>query len=806
MTGLFQDFRYALRQLQKSPGFAFAAVLTLALGIGANTAIFSVINTTLLQPLPYKNADALVKIWGTNLKKGVDVDLLSAAEIQDLRNQSTSFVDIGSSTDQVYNLTNAGDPESIPGYELSANFFDLLGVNPILGRSFSRGEDTAGREHVVVLAYQLWKRRFNGDHGIVGKTITLNNEPFTVIGVMPADFYYPVRDNQLWTPLVVPPGTAADRSLRFLRVLARLKPSVSLPQAQTEIATIAGRIAAEHADTNAGQGALVVSLKGEATRDIRPALLTLMGAVGFVLLIACANVANLLLTRSAKRRGELAVRAALGASRSRLVRQFLTESILLSLLGGSLGVLLASFSVNGLVRMFPPTISNLNIPRVESIPIDLRVLGFALLVSIVTAVLFGTVPALAVRLSLHEHLQEAGRGSRGLRSGAYRGLLVTSEIALTLMLLIGAGLLMRSFDDLVSTDLGFNPKGVLTFRIILPETRYASEVQQRVFGEQILERVKALPGVRSAGAVTFLPLSGWYGVRTFTIAGRSAGNAGSNPPLSWSAANPGYFRTMGITTIKGRGFDERDTSASPPIMVISESTARKYWPNADPLGAQATLKFEKVPRTVVGVVGDVRQFGAVSAPTPQVYVPFQQAPASLICFAVRTDSNPISLATAVERAVWAVDKDQPVSYVISMDQLVSESIAPQRILMFLVIAFGGLALAMASVGVYSVMAYSVVQRTQEIGIRLALGAGQPEVLRFVLMRGIAFTATGVGLGVAGALALTRFLQSMLYGIGSTDLLTFMTASVVLSAMALFASYIPARRAAKVDPMVALRYE
>ena len=805
MNGLIQDVRYALRQLLRSPGFASVAVLTLALGIGANTAIFSVINTTLLRPLPYKDAGALVKVWGTNPKKGVDIDLLSSADLEDIRNQSTAFVGIGSSTDQVYNLTNAGDPESIPGYQLSANFFDLLGVSPIVGRTFSRGEDSAGHERVVVLAYQLWQRRFAGDRGILGKTITLNNQPFTVIGVMPADFYYPVRDNQLWTPLAIPPGAAADRSLRFLRVLGRLKPSVSLQQAQSELATIAGRIAAQHADTNPGQGALVVSANGEATRDIRPALLTLMGAVGFVLLIACANVANLLLTRSAKRRGELAVRAALGATRSRLVRQFLTESLLLSLLGGMLGVSLASFSVNGLVRMFPPTISNLNIPRVESIPIDATVLGFALLVSLLTAVLFGTAPILGVRLSLQARLQEAGRGSRGLRNGMYRSVLVTSEIALALMLLVGAGLLIRSFRDLVSRDLGFDPQGVLTFRIILPESKYASDVQQKNFGEQVLQRLEHLPGVRSVGAVTFLPLSGWHAVRTLTIAGHSPDSTGS-APASWSAADPNYFRTMGITTIKGRALDEHDTSSGQPVMVISESAARKYWPNADPLGAQVTLKFEKNPRTVVGVVGDVRQFGAVSDPTAQVYVPYQQAPASLISFAVRTDTKPLGLAAAVERAVWSVDKDQPVSYVMSMDQLVSESIAPQRILMLLLAGFAGLALTMATVGVYGVMAYSVVERTQEIGIRIALGADQRKVLRLVLKRGMALTAIGVGLGVAGSLALSRLLESMLYGVRSTDVFTFASVSVALSATAFFACYIPARRAGKVDPMVALRYE
>jgi predicted permease len=806
MNGLLQDLRYAVRQLRKSPGFTAVAVITLALGIGVNTAIFSVINAVLLRPLPYKDADGLVKIWGTNPKKGVDIDQFSPGDFQDIRNQSRAFMDLGSSTDQVYSLTEAGDPESIPGYQLSANFFNLLGVNPILGRTFSQGEDTAGHEHVVVLGYRLWQRRFGGDRDILGKTITLNHEPYTVIGVMPAGFYYPVRDNELWTPLVIPPGAANDRSLRFLRVLARLRPSNSLQQAQTEIGTIAERIAAQHADTNSGQGALVVSVKGEATRDIRPALLALMGAVGFVLLISCANVANLLLTRSARRQGELAVRAALGASRSRLVRQFLTESVLLSLLGGVLGALLAAFSVNGLVRMFPATISNLNIPRVESIPIDAKVLGFALLVSLVTGVLFGTAPALAVRLRLHGSLPEAGRGFGGLRGGAYRGVLVASEIALALILLVGAGLLIRSFRDLVRRDLGFNPEEVLTFRIILPESKYASEVQQRNFGNQVVQRVHSLPGVRSVGTVTFLPLSGWYGVRTLTIEGRPSDRTMPGTPAVWSAADPGYFQTMGITTIQGRTFTEHDTSSGQPVMVISQSAARKYWPNAEPLGAQVTLKFEDKPRVVVGVVGDVRQFGATTEPTSQVYVPFQQAPASLICFAVRTASNPLSLAAVIEREVWAVDKDQPVSYVMSMDQLVSESIAPQRILMFLLAGFAALALLMATVGVYSVMAYSVVERTQEIGVRMALGAGQHEVLRLILERGTVLTLTGVAFGVAGALALTRFLSTMLYGVRATDLATFVTVSVVLSGTALLASYIPARRAMKVDPMVALRYE
>ncbi len=807
MAGILQDLRYALRQLRKSPGFAAVAVITLALGIGANTAIFSVINTVLLHSLPYRSAAALVKIWGTNPKKGIDVDAISPGDLQDLRNQSRAFEEIGSSTDQVYNLTSAGDPESLLGYQLSANFFGLLGADPILGRTFSAGEDAPGHDHVVVLSYRLWQRRFGGNPGVLGNAVTLNGEPYTVIGVMPADFYYPDRDNDLWTPIVIPPGTLNDRSARFLRVWARLKPGVSLQQAQAETATIAARIAALHSDTNEGQGAHLVSAEEEATRDIRPALLALMGAVGFVLLIACANVANLLLARSARRRGEIAVRTALGASRLRLVRQFVIESMLLGLVGGALGVFLASLSVNMLVRMFPPTVSNLNIPRVDSIPIEGRVLGFALVVSLLTGLLFGLAPALRSRISLRESLQDASRSSRGPRNGAYRSTLVVSEVALSLVLLVGAGLLVRSFVDLMGRKSGFSSDGVLTFRITLPEAKYATEPQQRRFTDQVLNGIRTLPGVRSVGSVTFLPLSGWYGVRTFTIAGRAAENLATSPPVVWSPASPDYFSTMEIATLRGRTFTEQDSTSGQPVAVVSQSLAQQYWPNKNPVGEQITLQYEKTPRTVVGVVGDVRHFGASTDATAQVYVPYQQALASLMCFVVRTSlSNPLNLANGVQRVVWSVDKDQPLSYVMSMNQLVAESIAPQRVLMVLLAGFAGLALALAAVGVYGVMTNSVVERTREIGIRMAMGAGRQEVLWLVIARGMVLTLAGVALGAAGAWVLTRFLTTMLYGVRPTDPTTFAVVSVALTATAFVASYIPAYRATKVDPMVALRYE
>jgi putative ABC transport system permease protein len=807
MTRLIQDFRYAVRQFRKSPGFISVAVITLALGIGANTAIFSVVNAVLLRPFPYRDPGALVKVWGVNPKKGVDVDPMSPGDFHDLRNQSHVFQEIGSSTDQVYNLTNAGDPESLLGYQLSANFFGLLGADPILGRTFASGEDISGHDHVVVLSYRLWQRRLGGDPEVLGKAITLNGEPYTVIGVMSRDFYYPVRDNELWTPFVIPPAALADRSVRFLRVLARLKPSVSLQQAQAEADTIAAGIAAQHADTNSGQSTRIVSIEEEATRDIRPALLALMGAVGFVLLIACANVANLLLARSVRRRGEIAVRTALGASRWQLVQQFLAESVLLGLIGGALGVLLASLSVNSLVRMFPPTVSNLNIPRVESIPIDGKVLGFALVVSLLTGVLFGVAPALRSRTNLRDSLQEAGRGLRGSRSGAFRGALAVSEVALSLVLLVGAGLLVKSFVDLMGRKLGFTSEGVLTFRVILPDAKYASETQQRNFADQVLRGVQGLPGVRSAGTVTFLPLSGWYSVRTFSIVGAPSENRVAGPPVVWSAASPDFFHTMEIPTLRGRSLTEQDSANGEPVAVVSQSLARRYWPDGNSVGEMVTLEYEKAPRKIVGVVGDVRHFGAIEDATPQVYVPYQQASAPLFCFAVRTDlPNPLSLATAVQRAVWAIDKDQPVSHVMTMNQLVSESIAPQRVLMVLLAGFAGLALVLAAVGVYSVMAYNVVERTREIGIRMALGAGRGEVLRLTLLRGMALTLPGIGFGIVGAWMLTRFLSTLLYGVKPTDPATFVAVSMILICAASLASYIPARRAAKVDPMVALRYE
>ena len=807
MTRLIQDIRYAVRQFRKSPGFISLAAITLALGIGANTAIFSVINAVLLQHLPYRNPGALVKIWGTNPQQGADVDAISPGDFQDFRSRSHVFQEIGYSTDQVYNLTNSGDPESLLGYQLSANFFALLGADPILGRTFASGEDTSGHDHVVVLSYRLWQRRFGGKPEVLGKALTLNGEPYTVIGVMPRDFYYPVRDNEVWTPFVIPPASVTDRSVRFMRLLARLKPAISLQQAQAETDTIAASIATQHPETNTGQGARVVSIEEEATRDIRPALLALMGAVTFVLMIACANVANLLLARSVRRRGEIAVRAALGASRWQLVQQFLVESVLLGLIGGALGVLLASLSINSLVRMFPPTVSNLNIPRVENIPVDGTVLGFALVVSLLTGVLFGVAPALRSGANLHGSLQEAGRGLRGSRSGAFRGTLAVSEIALSLILLVGAGLLVKSFVDLMGRKLGFTSDGVLTFRVILPDARYATDTLQRNFADQLLRGVQSLPGVRSAGTVTFLPLSGWYSVRTFSIVGRASENRSAGPPVVWSAASPDFFRAMEIPTLRGRSLAEQDSASAEPVAVISQSMAQRYWPGGNPIGEIVTLQYEKTPRKIVGVVGDVRHFGPVADATPQVYVPYRQASAPLFCFAVRTElPNPLTLATAVQRAVWAIDRDQPVSHVMTMNQLASESVAPQRVLMVLLAGFAGLALVLAAVGVYSVMAYNVVERTREIGIRMALGAGRGEVLRLTLLQGAALTLPGVGLGIAGSWALTRFLSAMLYGVKPTDPATFIVVSMILICAASLASYIPARRAAEFDPMVALRYE
>ena len=805
IDSLGQDIRYALRQLRRSPGFAAVAILTLALGIGANTAIFSVVNTVLLRPLPYRDAERLVMVWGNDRAHGYNTDQVSPPDFRDWQSQNHVFEAMAGSTDVMCTLTGAGEPAPITAYEFSAEYFHVLGVTPLVGRTFAPEEEQDGKNHVVVLGYRLWQSRFGGDRSLVGKTVTLDGAPYTVVGVMPPAFQW--WGTELWTPLIVPHEAEQDRNYRFLRVVARLKPGVTLQQAQTEMNTIADRLANAYPKTNKDEGVNIMTVRQMFAGDIRAPLLVLLCAVGFVLLIACANVANLVLARAVTRQKEVAVRAALGASRNRLLRQLLTESAILGLAGGALGLLLAYWGTGVLVSMFPPTISNLNIPRVDKVPIDGWVLGFALAASLLTAVIFGLVPALqACGLDAYESLKESGRSLTGSRQGRrFRNLLATAEVGLSLILLAASGLTLKSLVHLLRGDLGLNPEHVLSMRVLLPGSKYAKDDQRLAFGDQALGRIKSLPGVESAGTVTFLPLSGWWGVRDVALESQAASGQ-QRPQVVWSSVTPDYFRAMNIPLLKGRYFAEADRTGSTPVAIISATLARRIAPNIDPLGQRIVVAGLKDPEQVVGVVGDVHQLGMTSDETAEVYLPFAQLPPQLICFAIRTASDPDALAKAAQRAIWSVDKDQAVSYVMSMTQLATESLAPQRVVAILLGIFAAVALTLAAVGLYGVISYSASQRTHEIGIRMALGASRSEVLRLVMLDGLRLTALGLAFGLAGALVLARLMSSLLYGVAPRDPATLAGVAILLAAVALLASYIPARRAMRVDPMTALRYE
>ena len=806
LEDLMEDALYGLRMLRKNPAFAATAILTLALGIGANTAIFSVVNTVLLRPLPYKDADRLVTVWGYNRARGFDADQVSPLDFADWRSQNHVFEGMAASTDTQYTLTGQGEPELITAYAFSADYFRVLGTAPFLGRTFLPEEEEPGQNHVTVLSYSFWQKRFGGDRGLVGKDILLNGAPYTVVGVMPPAFQYP-SFTELWTPFTVSPEAAQDRAYRYLRVMARLKPGVTIQQAQMEMNTIARRLAREYPKTNKDEDATtLISLRRTISGDIRAALLVLLCAVGFVLLIACANVGNLLLARATGRQREVAVRSALGAGRWRLVRQFLTESMLLGISGGALGLALASWSTTALLTMFPPTVFNISIPHLERIPMDRWVLGFALAVSVVTSVVFGWAPALHASAKASEPLKKSGRGLTGAEEGTrLRSTLVVTEVAMSLILLTAAGLTLQSFVHLVGSNLGFNPDQVLTMRVLPPSSRYKTDEQGIAFSRQALSGIRSLPGVQAAGTVTFLPLSGWWGVRSVSLQGKSVPED-QRPIAPWNSVTPDYFRAMQIPLIKGRFFEERDDERAAPVAIIGQSLAKRLVPNADPLGKWLDVGGLKKPAEVVGVVGDVYQLGPTSQTIAGIYLPFSQVTAPILCFAIRTTEDPSGVAKAAQEAIWAVDKDQAVGFVMNMSQLASEAVAPQRILMQVLGLFGGMALLMAVIGVYGVIASSVAQRTNETGVRMALGARSGDVLRLVMRQGLALVLLGVAVGLAGILGLMRFVSSVLYGVRPTDPVTMVGAAFALAGSALLACYLPARRASRIDPMVALRYE
>jgi predicted permease len=811
MTAFWQDVRYSMRMIAKAPGFAAIVILTLALGIGANTAIFSVVNAVLLAPLPYNQPDELVMVWSKNDSKGYQTSPASGGDYAEWKSQNSVFEGTAASSDRLYTLTGAGEPEDVVGYKFSADYFRLLGTRPELGRTFLDEEDRAGGRDVVVLGDAIWRRTFHGDPNIVGKSITLTGKAFTVVGVMPASFRYPSLV-ELWTPLNLPASFLSNYDETPLRVLARLKPGVTLKQAQAQMDALQQRIAQEHPQTDAGNGVNLIPLREQIAGDVKMPLLILLGAVGFVLLITCANIASLMLARAAGRRKEIAIRTALGASRARLIRQFLTESLLLSLAGGALGLLFASGATSFLLAIFPNNIANLSIPQVTSIPTDARVFSFTLLAALLTGVLFGLAPVLGFKAaSSGDGLKETSRSTTASSAeNRFRGLLVTSEFALALVLLIGAGLLITSFRNLLRGNLGFDADHILSAQLFLSTAEYPSDKpEKRVeFVNEAMQRIRQLPGVESVGAAGFMPLSGFWGEADFTVQGQPEPAPGQKPSAKSDLVTPDYFRAMGIPLLKGRAFTEQDRKSAAQVVIINETLAHKEFGSQNPIGRQ--LNFGDSQKSdlweVVGVVSDIHDFGLEEKVRGNVFRPFAQVTLPVVAFVVRTSGRPSSLTSGVKEAIWSVAKDQPIYKIIGVDQLANESLGLRRVSSILLGAFSVLALLLAGLGIYGVTAFSVAQRTHEIGVRMALGAQPESVLKMVMGYGMRIVLAGMAIGLAGAFALVRVVASLLYGVKPTDVMTFIFTSLLLAFIALVACYVPARRAMRVDPMVALRHE
>jgi putative ABC transport system permease protein len=802
MDTIWQDLRYGIRTLIKRPGFTAVAVITLALGIGVNTMIFSVVNAVLLSPLPFPDSARLVRIGESHANyKGN----LTYANFLDLGDGTRSLENIAAARFWSDNLTDGGEPEQVSSMQVSANFFPALGIPPQLGRTFLPEEDQPGRDNVAVISNALWQRRFGGDPNLIGKAIKVGTIERTVIGVMPPGFQSNILfsgEYDLWVPLV-PGGLLRDnRRSHLLAVIARLKSRATIAQAEAELGALAAGIEQQHPGVDDPElGVTVVGLRERLVAPVRPALFVLLCAVGCVLLIACANVANLLLARSAAREKEMAIRLALGASRWRIARQLLTESALLGLAGGGAGLLLAVWGIDSITALAPG-----NLPRIGEVRIDGWVLGFTLITSLLTGILFGLAPALQLpRLSIHEVVKDGGRGSTGTRRRWLRQVLVVSEVAIALVLLIGAGLLINSFLRLQRVDRGFDARNLLTLNLTL--SRFSTSEQQVAFLRQVLDRAALVPGVTAVGLTSTLPLRGGPGT-DFVIEGRPPLALGDEPSADIRIVDPNYFRAMRIPLRAGRPFAETDSTDAPKVMVINENMARRFWPNEDPIGKRVTMKDWGPPLTgeIIGIAVDVKADSLDSETRPMIYWAYPQFPTIFNSFVVRTEGDPLSLIGAIKSQIWSVDPSQPVASVATMEQVVANSVAAHRFNMLLIGIFAAVALALAGVGIYGVISYTVSQRTHEIGIRLALGAQGSNVLRLVVGQGMVLALAGVGLGLAAAAGLTRLMSSLLFGVSPTDAPTFAVVAVLLTAVALFACAVPALRATKVDPMVALRYE
>jgi putative ABC transport system permease protein len=814
MESVLADFRYAARRLRHSPGFTLVVVLTLALGIGANSAIFSVVNAVLLRPLPYKDPAQLVTVYpwyATNkLHAGI-----SAPDFKTIRDDTHNFTGVGVSTDWQVNLTGKGEPERLRGSRVSAQFFPVLGVAPALGRTFRPDEDEVGREHEVVISDGLWKRLFGGSLGVTQQKVALNGEPYDIIGVMPAGFVDPWnRDIEVWTPIALDPALFAPQNFtnEFMQLVARLKPGMTLDQTSRDLAAFAGQLKQQYPNQFSPDWTLAaLTMSEQKTGNIRPALLILLGAVGFVLLIACANVANLMLARAAARHKEVAIRTALGAGRLALVRQLLAESLLLSAIGGALGLSLAYGSVRALVAMNPG-----NIPGIQDLNIDGTVILFTGLVAGITGILFGLVPAVQIsRSNLHARLKESGRSGTADRAGQMvRRSLVVAEVALALALLAGGGLLIKSFSRLSEVSPGFTTSNVLVFSVALPRTRYATDTAQKAFFAQLMPRLTQVPGVLAAGGTTTMPFGGDWSTGSFNVEGYTVPPNGNSPWGDIRVISPGFFGALQVPLVRGRTFDDRDHIDAPRTAVVDEEFVRRFYPpGTDVLGRR--IFFGRNPPneqtkfiTIVGVVGHTKHEGLDADSRVQLYFSVAQARFGVnrMDIAVRTSGDPMRLVAPVRAAVREVDRDMPMANVRSMERMVENSLGQRRLSTVLLGVFAGLALLLASIGIYGVMSYTVAQRARELGVRIALGAPVESVLRLVLRQGMTLAMFGVAIGLAGAFALTRVMASQLFSVKPNDPQTFVVVTVVLGGVAFAATLVPALRATRVDPIIALREE
>ena len=807
MESLVKDLKFAFRSLFKRPGFVAVAVVTLALGIGGSTAIFTVVDAALLRGLPYKSPDRLYHLWEKTPQEQFSKREFSYPDYQDYQKNNV-FEGLAAYTGGRVILSGEGEPESVGGPRVSANFFSLLGVDPILGRTFQAGEDQPNGPSVTVLTYGLWQRRFGGDPKVIGRALTINGQTFTVIGVLPQNFQFALRTNDLWIPYQPTQNQLTRRGLHGTNLIGRLKPGVDAAQAQSELNVIASQIEKDHKESHAGTTMRVVPLHEEVIGNVRPILLVLLAAVGFVLLIACANVASLLLTRSLARQKEVAIRSALGASRWRVVRQLLTESLVLSLFGGAAGLLIAYWGVPALVYALPQNQLN-TMPFLKTLSLDESILTFSLALSLLTGLVFGLAPALqSTRLDLNEVLKEGGRNASAGASHRLRSAMVVTEIALAVVLLVGAGLMMKSLLRLLQTNVGFKTENLLTMTVVLPAAKFNDPAQLINVHRELQERVQSLPGVSSAGTIDILPLNGGNTSR-FYIDGDPVPQPGQETEANVRVVSDTYFKTLGVPLLAGRMFDDRDATNNPGVVIIGKTIADRLFPGRDPVGRKIRYSSaQSAPNEIVGVVGDVKTTAIDEPLRPVLYYPFRQASSVFANLVVRTDADPTALAASVRKEIRNLEPDTAILNVNTMDQMISQTPASfmRRFPALLISIFAFVALLLASIGIYGVVSYSVSQQTHYIGVRMALGASPSDILRMVLKQGLVLAVAGVAIGIAAAFGLMRLLRTLLFEVSTNDVATFALVSGALFVVALLACYIPARRATKVDPLVALRYE